>query len=129
MKPSFFNDRWGSTIRIFDIATVGGLSGGAVWATISGEDDGVPNGMKIDLDGRIVCNAPGGVHVLSPSGWYLGKIATPQKFTNVCFSGPEGKTLFVTTCTSVYAIETLTRAKSMIPQNKRHDGSANHRPA
>ncbi len=111
----FVNDSWGPTIRVFDVASDGGLSGGDVWATISGEGEGVPDGMKIDLDGRIFCNGPGGVHVLSPSGSYLGKIAMPEKSTNFCFGGPEGKTLFITACTSVYAIDTLTRAKSMIP--------------
>ncbi|MFK7792334.1 MAG: SMP-30/gluconolactonase/LRE family protein [Devosiaceae bacterium] len=111
----FVNDSWGPTIRVFDVAGDGSLSGGDVWATISGEGEGVPDGMKIDLDGRIFCNGPGGVHVLSPSGDYLGKITTPEKSTNFCFGGPEGRTLFITACTSVYAIDTLTQAKSMIP--------------
>lgn len=111
----FVNDSWGPTIRRFDVGEDGSLSGGDVWATISGEGDGVPDGMKVDLDNRIFCNGPGGVHVLAPDGQFVGKIATPEKSTNFCFGGPQGQTLFITACTSVYAIDTLTSAKPMIP--------------
>ncbi|MBV6656905.1 MAG: SMP-30/gluconolactonase/LRE family protein [Devosiaceae bacterium] len=111
----FVNDSWGPTIRRFDVAPDGSLSGGEVWATITGDGPGVPDGMKTDLAGRIFCNGPGGVHVLSPSGDYMGKFATPEKSTNFCFGGPDGQTLFITACTSVYAVDTLTAAQSMIP--------------
>jgi gluconolactonase len=110
----FVNDSWGPTIRVFDVADDGSLSGGEVWATISGEGEGVPDGMKTDLEDRIFCNGPGGVHVLSPQGVFLGRITTPEKSTNFCFGGSEGSTLYITACTSVYAIDTLTRAKPMI---------------
>ncbi|MEM6616415.1 MAG: SMP-30/gluconolactonase/LRE family protein [Pseudomonadota bacterium] len=111
----FVNDSWGPTIRVFDVKSHGNLSGGDVWAKISGEGEGVPDGMKTDLDDRIFCNGPGGVHVLSPDGQYVGKIATPEKSTNFCFGGPERNRLFITACTSIYAIDTLTSAKPMIP--------------
>lgn len=110
----FINDSWGPTIRRFEVNANGSLSGGAVWATISGDGEGVPDGMKTDLTGRIFCNGPGGVHVLSPQADYLGKIATPEKSTNFCFGGDDGTTLFITASTSVYAIDTLTSAKPMI---------------
>ncbi|MEM1284980.1 MAG: SMP-30/gluconolactonase/LRE family protein [Pseudomonadota bacterium] len=111
----FVNDSWGPTIRLFNIEADGALIGGDVWATISGEGEGVPDGMKVDLHGRIFCNGPGGVHVLSADGAFLGKIATPEKSTNFCFGGPGNQTLFITASTSVYAIETLTSAKPMVP--------------
>ncbi|CAN0606033.1 unnamed protein product, partial [Ectocarpus sp. 12 AP-2014] len=75
----FVNDSWGPTIRRFDVDDDGNLTGGNVWATIYGEGEGVPDGMKVDLNNRIFCNGPGGVHVLSPNGQFLGKIATPEK--------------------------------------------------
>jgi gluconolactonase len=111
----FVNDSWGPTIRVFDVAGDGSLSGGEVWATVTGEGEGVPDGMKTDLWGRIFCNGPGGVHVFAPGGEHLGRIATPEKSTNFCFGGSLGRTLFITASTSVYAIETLTSAKPMIP--------------
>ena len=114
----FINDSWGPTIRRFDVAADGSLTGGEVWATISGEGPGVPDGMKIDREGRIFCNGPGGVHVLGADAAYLGRIAMPEKSTNFCFGGPAdapGQTLFITASTSLYAIDTLTSAKPMIP--------------
>ncbi|MEL6643253.1 MAG: SMP-30/gluconolactonase/LRE family protein [Pseudomonadota bacterium] len=111
----FVNDSWGPTIRVFDVGADGALSGGEVWATVTGEGEGVPDGMKTDLAGRIFCNGPGGVHVFAPDATHLAVIATPEKSTNFCFGGPDGRTLFITACTSVYAIETLTAAKAMIP--------------
>lgn len=111
----FVNDSWGPSIRVFGVGADGGLSGGEVWATVTGEGEGVPDGMKTDLAGRIFCNGPGGVHVFGPDAKHLGVIATPEKSTNFCFGGEDGRTLFITACTSVYAIETVTEAKGMVP--------------
>ncbi|MEL6920587.1 MAG: SMP-30/gluconolactonase/LRE family protein [Pseudomonadota bacterium] len=109
----FINDSWGPTIRVFDVGDEGSLSDGHVWATITGEGEGVPDGMKIDLDNRIFCNGPGGVHVLDGQANHLGIVRTPEKSTNFCFGGSNMATLFITASTSVYAIETLTSAKPM----------------
>lgn len=113
-KTLFINDSWGPTIRRFDVGEDFSLSGGDVWATVGGEGEGVPDGMKVDLAGRIFCNGPGGVHVFSPEAQHLGVIATPEKSTNFCFGGPDHTWLFITASTSLYAIETLTAAKPMI---------------
>ncbi|MEM1377233.1 MAG: SMP-30/gluconolactonase/LRE family protein, partial [Pseudomonadota bacterium] len=112
-KRLFINDSWGPTIRVFDVNDDGSLSGGEIWATISGEGEGVPDGMKTDLDDRIFCNGPGGVHVLDVNANHLGVIRTPEKSTNFCFGGEGMSTLFITACTSVYAIKTQTRAHPM----------------
>ena len=111
----FINDTWAATIRVFDVREDGSLAGGDVWATVHGDGEGVPDGMKTDLGGRIFCNGPGGVHVLDPGGTPLGVIRTPEKSTNFCFGGTDLSVLFITASTSVYAIETLTRASPMIP--------------
>jgi gluconolactonase len=65
--------------------------------------------MKIDADGRVFCNGPGGVHVFSPEAEWLGVIRLPEKSTNFCFGGPGLATLYITASTSVYRIETNTR--------------------
>ena len=117
----FVNDSWRPAIRVFDVAADGNLSGGDVWAAITGEGEGVPDGMKTDLDGRIFCNGPGGVHVLAPDATLLGVIRTPEKSTNFCFGGPDRRTLYITASTSVYAIETLSRGAPMIPGSPASD--------
>ena len=110
----FVNDSWGPTIRVFDVAADGSLTGGDVWVEVTGDGEGVPDGMKVDVAGRVFCNGPGGVHVFSPEARLLGVIRTPEKSTNFCFGGPELTTLFITASTRVYAIETLTRGLPMI---------------
>ncbi|MEM8789286.1 MAG: SMP-30/gluconolactonase/LRE family protein [Pseudomonadota bacterium] len=111
----FVNDSWGPAIRVFDIRPDGGLSGGAVWAEVTGDGEGVPDGMKMDVAGRIFCNGPGGVHVFAADATPLGRIATPEKSTNFCFGGPARARLFITASTGLYAIDTLTRGAPMIP--------------
>jgi len=102
----FVNDSWGGHIRVFDVAQDGTLSGGAVWADVTGKGEGVPDGMKCTDDGHILCNGPGGVHLFDADGACLGVILTPRKSTNFCFGGAGLHTLYITASTSVYRIET-----------------------
>ena len=114
-RTLFINDSWGPTIRAFAVAPDGALSGGAVWATVEGDGEGVPDGMKVDAQDRIFCNGPGGVHVFAPDATCLGVIRTPEKSTNFCFGGPDRSQLFITASTSVYRIQTRTTGNGMIP--------------
>lgn len=107
------NDTARGHVRAFD-ADGGRLRGGAVWAEITGEGEGVPDGMKVDAEDRVWCNGPGGVHVLSPEGEALGVVRIPEKSTNFCFGGPARDHLHVTASTSVYRLPTLTTGAPMI---------------
>ena len=69
-------------------------------------DKGIPDGIRCDADGRIWSSAGDGVHVFSPEGKLLGKVLVPESPANLCFGGDDGKTLFVTARTSLYAIKT-----------------------
>ncbi|MFK7963428.1 MAG: SMP-30/gluconolactonase/LRE family protein [Burkholderiaceae bacterium] len=100
----FINDSAASQIHVFDVDEVGALTNRSVWAEISGEGEGVPDGMKVSTQGHILCNGPGGVHVLSPDAQALGVIQIPEKSTNFTFGGSQQNDLFVTASTSVYRI-------------------------
>ncbi len=65
------------------------------------------DGLLVDSAGRIWSSAPDGVHVLTADGQDLGVIALAQGATNVALGGPDGRRLFITTSTGVYAIDTL----------------------
>ncbi len=67
-------------------------------------DNGAPDGIRCDADGRVWSSAGDGVHVFSPEGKLLGKVITPEAPANLCFGGPDGKTLFMTARTGLYAI-------------------------
>lgn len=68
-------------------------------------EPGVPDGMRCDTAGRLYVAALDGVHVYEPDGTMLGKILIPEMVTNICFGGPERKTLFATAVSSLYAVE------------------------
>src|SRR6266850_1384255 len=65
---------------------------------------GVPDGMKVDVEGRVYCTGPGGTWVFAPDGKHLGTIRTPEYPANVAFGGPDLKTLFFTANTSIYTL-------------------------
>ncbi len=74
----------------------------------SPEVDGVPDGLKVDVDGNIYCTGAGGVWVISPEGAVRGIIEFPEVPANVVFGGDDLRTLFATARTSVYTIRVTT---------------------
>lgn len=93
-------------IRVFDVAGDGRLSGGDVFADI---DTGVPDGFRLDCEGRIWCSAGDGVHCFEPDGTLLGKILIPQTVANVVFGERLRNRLFIAASRSVYALHLNTR--------------------
>jgi len=69
---------------------------------------GYADGMKTDAAGNIYCTGPGGVWIVSPAGFNIGKIATPETPTNCGWGGKDRKTLFITAGTSLYRIRMST---------------------
>jgi gluconolactonase len=89
-------------IRQFDVAPDGTLSAGRVFSTI---DQGVPDGIRVDADGRVWSSAGDGVHIFAPDGRRIGKILVREAPANLCFGGDDGKTLFVTARKSLYSVK------------------------
>jgi len=89
-------------IRVFAVDAAGTVTGGEVFATI---DRGVPDGIRVDRAGRVWSSAGDGVHIFTPDGRLIGKILVPEAPANLCFGGAEGRTLFMTARTGLYAIE------------------------
>jgi gluconolactonase len=88
-------------IRVFDVDGDGGISNGRVFCTIA---KGAPDGIRCDVDGRVWSSAGDGVRIFDLSGKLLGTIPVPEVPANLCFGGADGKTLFITARTSLYAI-------------------------
>jgi len=88
-------------VRRFEVGADNTLSGGQVLAVI---EPGVPDGMRVDVEGRLYSTAADGVQVFSPAGALLGKIHTPQTAANCTFGGPGGRTLFITATRCVWAV-------------------------
>jgi gluconolactonase len=91
-------------VRRFRVKADNTLEGGEVFVTIA---PGGPDGIRCDSQGRLFSSAGDGVQVFSPEGNLLGKVRTPQAAANLCFGGPDFRTLFITARTGVWAVTLL----------------------
>jgi gluconolactonase len=101
------NSRWTAYIHALELNDDGTLRRRRIFADMSSDEpDGVPDGMKVDVEGRVYCTGPGGVWVFDPDGRHLGTIRLLEIPANLAFGGPDRRTLFFTARTSVYALRT-----------------------
>jgi len=103
------NTRWTAYIHAIELDAGGSLVRRRIFADMSSDEtDGVPDGMKVDVEGRVYCTGPGGTWVFAPDGARLGIIRTPEVPANLTFGGPDLRTLFFTARTSVYTLRVKT---------------------
>ncbi|MFO1477054.1 MAG: SMP-30/gluconolactonase/LRE family protein [Verrucomicrobiota bacterium] len=88
-------------IRVFSVTSSNTLSGGAVFATLT---NGIPDGIRCDINGRIWSSSSNGVCIYLPDGRKVGRIATPGTVANLCFGGPDWKTLYIVAQPRVYSL-------------------------
>jgi gluconolactonase len=99
------NTRWAQYIHVLELDGDGRVLRRRIFADMSSDEtDGVPDGMKVDVEGRVYCTGPGGTWVFAPDGARLGVIRTPEVPANLTFGGPDLRTLFFTARTSVYTL-------------------------
>jgi sugar lactone lactonase YvrE len=65
---------------------------------------GRPNGLTVDLRGRLYLAGPGGIWVLDANGGRLGVIATPETPSACTFGDADGRTLYIAAERSVYKV-------------------------
>jgi gluconolactonase len=95
-------------IRAFDVRPDGTLANSRIVLDMASDDPGVPDGLKLDLQGNVFCTGPGGVWVCRPDGQRLGRIRLPELPANLAW-GEDGSVLFLTARTSVYRLPTKTQ--------------------
>ena len=95
-------------IRAYDMHADGTLTNSRILLDMASEDPGVPDGLKVDLQGNIFCTGPGGIWVCRSDGELLGRIIAPELPANLAW-GEDGSALFLTARTSVYRLRTRTR--------------------
>jgi len=96
-------------IRVLEIAADGTVSGGAVLCTL---DKGAPDGIRVDTAGRVWTSSGDGVQIFGADGKLIGRILLPEAAANLCFGGADGRTLFMTARTSLYAVPTVVTGAS-----------------
>ena len=101
VKPNQF-------VQAYDVAADGSLSNSRKFGDMASAEDGVPDGMKVDAEGRVYCTGSGGVWVFSPAGEHIGIIRVPEIPANCAFGGPDFRTMLFTARTSVYSLRMTT---------------------
>lgn len=107
----YVNDSERVHVRAFDVAADGSLANGRMVLEGIGTGniaDGIPDGMKCDVDGNIWVTGPGGVWVMSPGGEHLGTVEIPEHVGNLNWGGSDWDVLYVTSSTSLYRFATKT---------------------
>jgi gluconolactonase len=104
----YVDDSAHNHIRAFDLGSDGSLTNSRILLDMASGDAGVPDGMKVDLQGNVFCTGPGGVWVCRADGALLGRIILPELPANLAW-GEDGSVLFLTARTSVYRLPTRTQ--------------------
>jgi gluconolactonase len=103
------NTRLTKYIHAIDLDAAGNMVRRRIFADLSeGDEPGIPDGMKVDVKGRVYCTGPGGIWVMEPDGTHIGTIRLPEQAVNFTFGGDDLRTLFVTAVTSVYTLRMKT---------------------
>jgi len=95
----YINDTRRGHIRAFDMMPNGMLAKASdrVFADLRGPEPGVPDGMKVDVEGNVYCGGSGGIWVMDKTGKKLGRIVHgAPATTNIAFGGADWKTLYFT---------------------------------
>ena len=72
------------------------------------EAAGVPDGIKVDVEGGVYCTGPAGTWVWESDGALIGVITTPELPANCAFGDADNQTLYITSRTSVYRVRMTT---------------------
>jgi gluconolactonase len=104
----YINDTRRGHIRAFELLPSGMLAKHTdrVFADLRGAEPGVPDGMKVDVEGNVYCGGAGGIWVMDRHGKTLGRIlhGAPAT-TNIAFGGDDWKTLYFTSRNHLGAVK------------------------
>jgi gluconolactonase len=103
----YINDSRRRHIRAFDVQPTGMLAKQTdrLFADLSGDEPGNPDGMKVDVEGNVYCGGAGGIWIMDPNGKKLGRIVHgAPATTNLAFGGDDWKTLYFTSRNQLGAV-------------------------
>ena len=99
-------------IRVYDVVDGGAkLTNGQLFLNAG---EGVPDGMRCDIDGNLWCGWGGGegldgVAIFDPTAKLIGRILLPERCANLCFGGVKRNRLFMAASQSLYALYVSTQ--------------------
>jgi gluconolactonase len=98
-------------VRAYDVRGGRVVSGGRTVAVI---EPGVPDGIRVDELGNLWVSSGDSVQVLDPDGRPVARVPMPEPVGNLCFGGPDGRTLFVASTDAVHRVRTSVRDASTV---------------
>jgi gluconolactonase len=104
----YIDDSARKHVRAFSVQADGTITNGRVFAEMTSTAPGSPDGMKVDIDGRLYVTGAEGLWVFDPSGTRLGILDIPEKPSNCCWGDADRRTLFITAKSSVYRVRMKT---------------------
>ena len=107
----YIADSGARLIRRYTVFADGILSSeGELFVDMSSDSRaGVPDGLKVDTEGRLWTTGPGGIWVVDSDGEVLGQIELTEQPANLAWGGDDFSTLYITARTGLYSIETTVR--------------------
>lgn len=113
-KRFYVDDSEQRNIRVYDVAEDGSLKNGRIFGSEPGAaHEGVPDGMRVDMEGNLYVTGPKGIWIWDSAGNHLGTIEMPEQPANLIWGGANFGTLYITATTSVYRLET--KARGFVP--------------
>ncbi len=97
-KKLYVTDPGANTTYVYDIQKDGSLANRKV-AAPAGSD-----GLTLDERGNLYITGKT-IRIYSPKGQVVGRIEVPETASNLTFGGADGKTLFITARTGLYAVK------------------------
>ncbi|QDV37904.1 SMP-30/gluconolactonase/LRE family protein [Tautonia plasticadhaerens] len=102
-------------VRAFELDESGAVLPGSdrVFATMDPGEQGGPDGLKVDREGRLYVAVAQGIWVYRPDGALLGIIATPKRPSNLNWWGREGDALAITAVDAVHRV--ALKVRGLVP--------------
>lgn len=91
-------------VRAFGVAPDGSLGEGRVFYELVGDEPGVADGLKTDVEGNVYVTGPAGIHVTDRQGRLLGRMHLPARVTNMGWGGPDGRWLHIMSFTAAFRV-------------------------
>ncbi|MBI3744607.1 MAG: SMP-30/gluconolactonase/LRE family protein [Chloroflexi bacterium] len=99
----YVDDTMKGHIRAFDVKKDGMLENGRVFAQLTGDGPGAPDGMKIDVEGNVYCTGPGCIHIYTSKGKFLGRLKLGH-IANIGWGDDDWRTLYLASLTAICRI-------------------------
>ena len=97
----------------YPLSEDGTLGEGRVFADVTakvGQAKGLPDGLKVDLEGNLFASGPGGILIFAPDGTHLGTLNTGEATANCAF-GEDGSVVYITADMYLARVKTTTKGK------------------